>query len=296
MNNIINHSKVLLLFSLSTLIFSCTNNSRSDEAFKALEEGLVNSNKAIASSSETIYHSLQEKLYDPATVEKARIWYPKAEMVRNLSKKMTNYIETLKTEVREEAGLQNKKANELFIHLSNYKRGLMQVDSAMTVNFGSNIVITSYSFDSLRGNQKEFTSFFFDRLSTEGIISMLNKFQNNVKINENKLLTYCLFKIPSYIDGYNWLAAFAFPNSMYLKAGDKIEITAGVGSFNRSALPKIIVRGKNIPINEMGVAIAKFKASTKPGKHFVPVEISYTDQDGKRQTIAKTIEYTVLEN
>jgi hypothetical protein len=35
------------------------------------------------------------------------------------------------------------------------------------------------------------------------------------------------------------------------------------------------------------------KASSRPGKHFVPVMINYIDQDGKKVVIEQKVEYTV---
>ena len=290
-------SKFILLVISVVFLYSCSNHSNDIAAFKVLNEGLVNSNKVIDRSNETIYHSFQDKLTDPLTAEKAKIWYPKTETVRELSKDLTNYIEGLKTNVREEAALQNKDANDLYSRLIDYKKNLMQIDSEMTAEFKSNLILTNSSFDSIQNNQKDFAKTFFHSLSGEGTISLLSKFQNNIKVNENKLLMYCLFKIQSVIiDGYDWLSVFVSQNTSYLKSGDKVEITAGVGAFSQRALPEIIIGGKKIPIDVTGVAIASFKAPNKPGKHFVPVEVSYTDQDGKKQTITRTIEYTVLEN
>jgi hypothetical protein len=39
----------------------------------------------------------------------------------------------------------------------------------------------------------------------------------------------------------------------------------------------------------------EFKASSKAGKHFVPVRISYFDEEWKQQTVEKLVEYTVAE-
>jgi len=43
----------------------------------------------------------------------------------------------------------------------------------------------------------------------------------------------------------------------------------------------------------VGVAVCNLKARAKPGKYYVPVKIIYYDQDGRKQSIQKEIEYTV---
>jgi len=47
--------------------------------------------------------------------------------------------------------------------------------------------------------------------------------------------------------------------------------------------------GKEIPLGESAVALYKIRTSKKPGKHFIPGTIEFTDQDGKTQRIAKPL-------
>jgi len=293
--SILTAGKCLPLVSLITFLISCSNKSTDRATFQTLDEGLVNSNQVIDHSSRQIYLSLQEKLTDPATVEKAKIWVPKADTIRKFSHDLENYIEVLKEKVKQGPNLEAKEANDLYSALINYKNNLMQLDSDMTAEFKSCLVLTNNPFDSGQINRKSFEKTFFDTVSSEATMSVLTKFQNNIKVNENKLLTFCLNRIPSFIDDENWIAVLVGQNTSYLKPGDKIEITAGVGSFTQRPRPKFVIAGKEIPIDG-GVAIAKLKVSDKPGKHFIPVVVSYTDQDGKMETITKPVEYTVLGN
>ena len=78
-----------------------------------------------------------------------------------------------------------------------------------------------------------------------------------------------------------------------MQPGEQIEITSGIGSFDSRPDPKVFVYGKQIPLNEHAFAVFKFKAEKKPGKYYVPVKIKYTDQNGRKQSIQKEIEYTV---
>ncbi|MEI9810185.1 MAG: hypothetical protein WDO16_21235 [Bacteroidota bacterium] len=84
-------------------------------------------------------------------------------------------------------------------------------------------------------------------------------------------------------------------SSNIVRSGEQIEITAGVGAFSRIASLKITIAGKEVTAGDEGIALYKFKSSSKPGTHFIPVKLSYTDQDGKEQTIEKNVEYTVAE-
>lgn len=80
-----------------------------------------------------------------------------------------------------------------------------------------------------------------------------------------------------------------------MQKGEIIEINAGVGAFSIKAEPNIVINGKHIDINSDGVAIYKFKSSSKPGKHYVPVSIEFIKPDGQKIKVEKKIEYTVAE-
>ena len=79
-------------------------------------------------------------------------------------------------------------------------------------------------------------------------------------------------------------------SSTIVQAGEDLEITAGIGSFTRAAKPEVKINRLNVPIDWTGVTTFKIKAPIKPGKHFIPVELSYTDQEEKKQTIPKIVE------
>jgi len=288
---IFNDSKYILLATSVAFIYSCSNNSNNIAAFKALDEGLTNSNKLIDRSTETIYKSLEDKLSDPGTAQKAQIWYPKADMIKKLSTGITDYIENLKADVRKETTLSNAKAAALYKQLTNYKGDLMNIDSAMTDEFEKNIVITTISFDTIQTSQKDFAKNFFHTISMETVISILSKFQNNIKISENRMINFCNSQI-SIAWIHDWPGPLVEINSKYVKLGDEIEITAGISSFLSYPGTEISINGMPVPINYNGVGIYKFK-TTKSGKHFIPIKLSYTDQDGKKQTIDKIIDYTV---
>jgi len=80
--------------------------------------------------------------------------------------------------------------------------------------------------------------------------------------------------------GFQVFSAIAAQNTTFLKSGELLEITAGVGSFSVAARPKITIDGKNIPLDPDGTAIYRIKAPGKPGKHVIPVKIEFVKPDG----------------
>lgn len=305
--------KLFLLATTVVFLFSCSNNSKNNlTVFKALDESLVRSNLRIGSSNEAIYASLQEKLMDASTSTKAGIWQPKVAMIGKLSKEIINYFDSLKIQLKKEAGLteqgtfqeddinavnrffgKNARGEELYSKLIKYKQDVLSVDPMIMREFEKNLLLTTKSFDA-NTERKNFSEIFFKDIPFAGAQSILSMFQNNISVIENRTISFCFEHITSYRRSHEIVSPIVFLNSSYLQEGEEIQVTAGIGFFTGYYIkPEVIVNGKKIPIAESGVAIAKFKAFGKPGKHSVPVQISYLDQDGNKQTITKTVEYTI---
>src|SRR5574339_566097 len=72
-------------------------------AFKTVDSSLTNTNKTINNSTATIIKSLQEKMSDPTSAVKARVWHPEAQSVQKLSGDIYSYIQTLRERILKEA-------------------------------------------------------------------------------------------------------------------------------------------------------------------------------------------------
>ena len=301
---------------LQLFFSSCADKIKTDIiAFRALDEGLANSNRTIEKSSQTLYAYLEQKTTEPATAEKARVWYPKAQLIQKLSKDIYSYIEGLRAELKKEADLQTNdgiesfkesdknavmrlfdkkgKGDELYQRLKNYKKDVLATDPQIAKEFGETFILTTKSFDSSEDKHPDLWRTFFDDNPTVAALAILSKFQNNIRINENRMTMFCYDKCSGEVVKYDTYSAIITQNSSYVKANEEIEITSGIGAFSKAAQPVITINGKTVSIDEGGAAHYKFKTSDKPGKHIVPVEISFTDQEGKKQTITKSVEYTV---
>jgi gliding motility-associated protein GldM len=123
-------------------------------------------------------------------------------------------------------------------------------------------------------------------------LTMLSKFQNNIRAAENQVVTYCHNQIGAVKLIYDKFQAIASTNSNYLMPGEEMIVTAGVGAFNDAAKPQISIDGASIGLNENGVAEKKFNVSGG-GKKTVRVNISFTKPDGTIEKLEKNIEYTV---
>ena len=304
-----------MMYLVLTALLALNVSSEILNAFKTVNHSLETTNTTVDKSTQTIMGSLQQKLMEPITADKARIWYPKAQEVQNYAKGVYSYIADLKTKIVKAAGgdfakgdssykednldiptrimVEQGEGKKLKQMLEDYKKQVLAVDSEINKEFSTTFPIDLSMPKTKDKSNKKWEAAYFHMVPTVAALTMLSKFQNDVKTSENRVIAFCHNKVGEVIVHYDTYTAFAATNSSYVMPGDEMEITAGVGAFSKAALPTIIIEGQPIALSEDGAAHRKLNAATSLGKHTVQVNIQYTDQDNKKQSILKNIDYTV---
>jgi len=122
--------KNVICFSLATIIFlSCKSTSENDLTVTiALQESIESSSQMLAESSKEITTAFEERLRDPASSERAKIWLPKIKKVQQLSSDGFNYVESIKKDMVSKSNF----SSELFEELMKYKKNILQIDPKIT--------------------------------------------------------------------------------------------------------------------------------------------------------------------
>ena len=201
---------------------------------------------------------------------------------------MFGYIEDIKGKINDTS----VNCAELFEKLKTYQKQILQVEARITDQFQGSIKIFTQSIDSSKDDQEKLLRRYFQTASAATGNAMLSKLQNNIRINENRMLIFCNEQVGSMGDWYG-IACVLLANTMVLKPRDTLEITAGILAFDKRFDAKVLIQNKEFSTTEDGFAHHKLKAASRPGKYLVPVKINYADQNGKQQSIQKEIEYTV---
>lgn len=284
-------------------------------AFKIVDNSLMSTNNVVNQSSQNILTSLEDKMSEAASREKASFWLPKAKQVQVLSTGLFNYIQGIRMKIMKEAGfdpatkgdstfnmedrdmitrvmINEGEGNKLRQKLIQYKQELFKIDPLIAKEFQNSLQINT---EVPRVQDKANNSWdraYFQMVPSVAAMTMLSKFQNDVKTSENKIIAFCHEQVGKVVVRFDTYTAIVGQSSTYLMPGQEIDIMAGVGAFSKAATPSITINGAGAAIGEDGAAHAKFAAGGI-GNHSIPVTIRYKDQDGKDQTITKTIEYTV---
>ena len=303
-----------LMYLVLTALLALNVSAEILNAFKIVDSSLTNTNTTINSSTQTILASLNEKKSDPATATKATIWYPKAIAAQSASKELNDYIQTLKNKILAAAGynpangdttykmedldiatrimVNEKEGQKLKQKLDEYKAKLLAIDPLIAQEFKNTLQVNTNMPAVQDKSNNTWELAYFHMVPTVASITILSKFQNDVKTSENKVVAFCHEQVGKVQVRFDTYTAIVGQSSTYLMPGQEIEIMAGVGAFSKAATPSITINGSGASLGEDGAAHAKFAAGAI-GNHSIPVTIRYKDQDGKDQVITKTIEYTV---
>jgi len=308
-----------VMYLVLTAILALNVSNEVINAFKVVDTSLITSNKNIAASNNTLYQSLEEKLTKPESMEKAKVWVPLAMKAKQYSADMMTYIEGLKLSLKKGADLRMRwddvikdsvedyrednldastrlfetkgKGKELKDRLDKYKEDMLGIDPAIKAQFENVFPVNTTPPPSQEGKHKDFTQTFFHMTPTVAALTMLSKFQNNIKNAENMVVTFCHSQIGKVEVHMDQVGVIVGQNSTYLMPGQELTVTAGVGAYSSSVKSNITIGGSPINlINGQG----EYKTSVSgAGEHSIEVNGTFTGEDGKPVPIHKIVNYTV---
>ncbi|MBL7694274.1 MAG: gliding motility protein GldM [Ferruginibacter sp.] len=301
-----------IMYLVLTAILALNVSAEVIEAFKTVDKSLQSSSTNISNSNNLLYESLSKMLTDDKTKVQAAVWQPKAEQAKKLAADLDTYINGLKVELKKGAGLvvkdgkedfkednldastrlfeTNGKGEELKKKLEEFKNSILAIDPKIKAKFESNFPIST---DGVQGKEgkKDFTSGYFHMTPTVAALTILSKFQNNVKNVENQVVTFCASQVGAVEVHMDKVGVLVGQSSNYLMPGQELVVTAGVGAYSSTVQSRISINGN--PVNLVD-GQGEYKTTVSgSGKHTIQISGSFTGEDGKEVPINKTVEYVV---
>ncbi|HEX5654276.1 MAG TPA: gliding motility protein GldM [Chitinophagaceae bacterium] len=305
-----------MMYLVLTALLALNVSSEILNAFKTVNRSLETTNVTVGNSTTTIMKSLEEKTKKSETADRANFWYPKAQQAQQFSKDVYSYIQGIKNNILTEAGgdpnnpdknfkednldistrlmVEKGEGKILFQKLSEYKENILKkihpsIDSA----FATTLPIDLSTPKTKNKGNNSWEAVYFRMVPTVAALTILSKFQNDVKTTENRVIQFCHNKVGEVEVVFDSYAAIVGQNSNYLMPGQEIQITAGIGAFSKAAKPTISIGGTNAVIGDNGYAEYKGQAGAI-GQHTVPITIKYFNQiSGKEETVTRDVTYTV---
>jgi gliding motility-associated protein GldM len=304
-----------LMYLVLTALLALNVSAEIINAFKVVDNSLTTTNTVVDRSTETIMESFKLKLQAPESRAKAEIWMPKAQTANGLTKEIFDYIEGLKMKLKVGAGFNPSDPNSKFkednidvatrimdkqgegeklrTKLAAYKTAMLAIDPEVGKMFEKNLPINTEIPKLSNTNLSKVTwaSAYFHMTPTVAALTMLSKFQNDVKTTENRMVNEFHNRVGQVVVRFDAFEPIVGASTTYLFPGQELEITAGLGAFSKTKLPTVSIAGSPVTLNEKGLAVRKIKVGSTSGS--VNVVVNYTDQDGNPQSKTSTINYTV---
>jgi gliding motility-associated protein GldM len=305
-----------MMYLVLTALLALNVSAEIINAFVTVENSLTKSNNTLTLASGQVYEGLQASLEDPKTRDKAAIWKPKAEQVKALSDKIAVYIESLKERMKKTSGYEPGQSDstgwynnlesptrimdtegegeKLRSALEQYKKDILAIDPDIAKEFAKNLPINTEPPKSSTGSTSQtWSASYFHMTPTIAAVTILSKFQNDVKNTENKVASFCLKQIGAVKVIYDKFEPLVGTNSTYLMPGEQMEVKAGLGAFNAAVKPTVTIDGRPVTVNDNGVAETKFNVGGS-GSRKMHVVVKYVDPNtGETKTLEKDIAYTV---
>src|SRR5947199_807998 len=157
---------------------------------------------------------------------------------------MNSYLEGLKKELKTEAGLEIREGKESFKEdnldaatrlfdtkgkgkeleekLTAYKAAMLSIDPEIKKAFESTFPVNTDPPIGQDGTRKDFTEAYFHMTPTVAGLTLLSKFQNNVKNSENQIVSFCHSKIGEVVVHMDKVGVLTGQSSNYLMPGQEL--------------------------------------------------------------------------
>ncbi|HYE56811.1 MAG TPA: gliding motility protein GldM [Chitinophagaceae bacterium] len=306
-----------MMYLVLTALLALNVSSEILNAFKTVNNSLGESNKVLTGSTNNVMLAFTELAKDESKRERVTEWQPIAVNAIALSKKMSDRLDSLKDKLMKAAGYNPAEGDTTFAEdnldiptrimdkegegpkllkeLQDYKKNMLALHPDISKEFANKIPIDLTVPKSQTGStgKDDWTTAYFHMTPTIAAITMLSKFQNDVKNTENQIANYALTRVGQVKIVFNKFEALVGTSSTYVMPGEEVTVTAGLGAFNADAQPTVTVDGRPVPVGPNGVATTKFAAGGS-GSRKMRVVVSFTNPNtGKPEQVVKDIEYTV---
>ena len=292
-------------------------------AFKTVDRSLMIATAQAENQNGQAFRFFEEYSRLPEKRDQAAYYEQLAKKAKTLSDDVYSYLQSLKEELKKESGLKvvngkeeysednldaasrllvvdgengKGKGKELFAKLKSFKEQLLQINDSMRADIETglpiDLTLPPYSKSTPENARNNWSYLYFHMTPTIAAVTILSKFQNDIRNSEAKAVEYFLKKVGSLPNPPTDQSVIVLGSANKLYPGEELTITAGVGAFSKTALPSVSVDGASASVNSSGVAEYKLTAGA-PGTYSKRVTVTYKDLKGFTKSETKVVEYTV---
>jgi uncharacterized protein YlzI (FlbEa/FlbD family) len=288
---IINWSKILLV---CLVLISCGKSKEDEKLSKEVIEALSLSNHVIEAKAKDNLIKLEIDSRRLESREIAKIWYSKAREIEKLSNTLIELINSLLEKIKknETTAIEKEDSEMLLESLIEYKQKISLIDKETTIYISNFLSLIYDSATSIEITKK----IFYKSFTNSNSLTKLAIFKNRIEISKEMAIEFCSQHYTYHTIIYDdFFRAIAYQNSIHFKPKELLQITAGIGAFTNDVNGKVKINGKEIKLNDEGVAEFRETVPSKTGTYHKTISLQYTKPDGTICSVEKEIIYTVDE-
>ncbi len=207
------------------------------------------------------------KALDEKNHQKVGKWLERAKLVQTKSNELYNYIENFKVKIVRMAdgkeandsayvvqikakdnldkptqyGIEEKHGIELKTKIEQYRDFLIETNPQKVKLYQS-------VFSTVKTKEgKEWTVALFDMMPVSAVITLLTKYQNDIRSSEAEIVEYLKTQTDASDFRANKLEAFVIPDSRYVIRGDRFKARIVLSAVDSTKVPNYYVGGSMVP-------------------------------------------------
>ncbi|TWI91436.1 type IX secretion system motor protein PorM/GldM [Chitinophaga japonensis] len=245
-------------------------------AFNIVNNSINTSNSSITDKNNIVYDQFEKQMGEnPLKVGPLRT---KAQQVKKLSSDMYAYIESLKEKIIQESGgrdengeikskdnldaptrvMENQKQGpalegklkELRTRLLTYIDPKLKAQFEKTLPLKIEVSKLNTGHDGVGVKPKSWTTYHFNMVPTIAAVTILGKFQNDIKNSEALVIDELFRQIDADNFKFDKVRPFISLNSKNLMEGQTLTAQIAVGAYSSTVNPTITVNGQTIQASE----------------------------------------------
>ncbi len=271
-----------LMYLVLTAMLALNVSSEILHAFEVINNSITSSNSSIEQKNEEIYDIFQEKLNDPVEKDRIRKYHEKAQIVKAKSASMIAKLEEWKERVIAQAGgrdddgeikkkddidastlllVERRGGDTLRNELEQLRNDLLNVVSEQNRNStAKDLPLQMLEVEKTENNkQGDWAYAYFHYMPTMAVVTLMTKFQNDVRNSEALILNQLAEESLSDIIKFDAIEAIAVPTTSYALEGQTIEAKILMAAYNKTLEPKITITGGGGSIKEVAGGVGQYE-------------------------------------
>jgi gliding motility-associated protein GldM len=242
-------------------------------AFNIVNNSINTSNTSITDKNNDTYAAFEQKMQEDAA--KAGPFKQKAEQVRKASSEMYTFLDSLKERIVRESGgrdefgelkskdnldgptrvMENQKQGPLLEKkLTDLRANLLTyVDAKDKSKFEKSLPLHIEIGKSQGGHgpaKKDWTAYHFNMVPAIAAVTILSKFQNDIKNSEALIIDDLYAQIGKRDFHFDKIKPFVSLNSKNLMEGQTLTASVAVGAYSSTVNPDIVINGSAVTASE----------------------------------------------